>query len=589
MNLRLITIIFGWILIVMATGCSEPPHDARLMRVSQIVSDDPDSALQILDSIHSRQLSPSDRHYYDFLTIKAKDKNYIQHESDSLILDVMEYYSKNHSDPVYVESLYYGGRVYSDLGDYPTALRYYQQALDNLDQASEQNDLKSRLNSQIGMLLEKLRLYDQAISYFQDVLDQKTEENDSIGIVYTLQRLGGISSDFALQNVTDSVSNKYLNEADSLLTLSLRYSASLPEPFSAMSRVLLSGVKQRKGEIKRATELIRCSIDGVEPDSRNVALAYAAGIYLEAGVIDTAFMYAHELIDNEDKLNKKSGYRFLLSPEFRDYLHPDSLDKYYDEYNAVLEAYLDENQTTQALMQNSQFNYHLHERESLKAHKANERLWKAIVGFVFLVLALAVVILYLKYRNKSNIVRLQEALSTLETLKLNISRSESLNNDNTHNNEDSDNSPTDGETNFTPNTENKLRDRLRQELIELNEKSERQGVSTVILESDIYARIRNLLAVGKPIKEDMWLDLEKTVTFASPRFDTNLRILTQNKITNDEYRVALLVKCGFKPIDMRTLRSLTNGAINSRRSTLGTKIMDKKQSVTLIDNIIRLL
>ena len=52
--------------------------------------------------------------------------------TDSLIRTVLEYYEKHPGSEQYPEALYYGGRVYSDLGDSPTALRYFQHALDAL-------------------------------------------------------------------------------------------------------------------------------------------------------------------------------------------------------------------------------------------------------------------------------------------------------------------------------------------------------------------------------------------------------------------------------------------------------------------------
>lgn len=611
--------IFLLLLVALVAACSRPiRHDARLVRVSGIVSDDPGTALRILDSIDSKELSDPDRHYYDFLTIKAKDKNYVQHKSDSLILDVLDYYSDNQKDLLYSESLYYAGRVYSDIGDFPTALQYYQKASDQLKTTSGKDDLKVRIDNQTGMLLERLRLYDQAINYYKDVLNQKMSEGDSIGIVYTLQRLGRIRFDSALQNVADSISYKYLNEADSLLSLSLDYAITLPESFSAMSRVFLSGVKQKKGNLEHAHKLIKYSLDLVEPDFRNVALAYATSIYIDAGVTDTAFIYAHELISNDNPLNKKSGYRFLLSPELRNYIHPDSLNRYYDEYDGILEEFFDENSNAQTLLQDTQYNYQLHERESMKAHKANERLQWAIAGFVFLVLVLTIVVLYLKYRNKANILELRETLHTLEKLKHNIAMSESDYNNVSKNNDDSgsiDGSGANDKPKIHDKIEDKdtsetsdrcgdneefpdyashdsvkeLRERLLMEAIELSKRGEQMGVSPIILESEVYSQLRDLVASQSIIKDEMWNDIEKIVLSAYPHFNTRLRILTRNKISIDEFRVAWLVKCGFKPMEMCSLLAITHGAINSRRARIGIKIKNEKLSVTIIDNIIRTL
>ena len=135
----------------------------------------------------------------------------------------------------------------------------------------------------------------------------------------------------------------------------------------------------------------------------------------------------------------------------------------------------------------------------------------------------------------------------------------------------------------------KLRDRLFRDALELSKRGEQMGVSPIILESEVYSQLRDLVASQKVIREEMWGDIEKTVLSASTRFNTNLRILTRNSISIDEFRVAWLVKCGFKPMEMCSLLAITHGAINSRRVRIGFKIRNEKQSVIIIDNLIRSL
>lgn len=139
-------------LIATAACCSRSNPDRRLEKVAELVDSSPASALLMLDSIDRSGLSVSDRHYHDFLTLKGQDKTYVTHTSDSLILDLLSYY-KDHNEPdIYPEVLYYGGRVYSDLGDYPTALGYFQDALDHLQDGDMQLSLSSRIYSQSGRL-----------------------------------------------------------------------------------------------------------------------------------------------------------------------------------------------------------------------------------------------------------------------------------------------------------------------------------------------------------------------------------------------------------------------------------------------------
>lgn len=573
--------IFMLALLVASTGCSRRA-DTRLTRIAAIVSDHPERALQDLDSINPDDLPESDRHFHDFLTIKARDKAFITHESDSLILDVIDYYSAYQSDPIYPEALYYGGRVYSDLGDYPTALQYFQQALDNPKQAPDTTDLKSRINSQMGVLLQKLRLYDKAIPYFSQMLSQKIEEQDSSGIVYAQQGLGIVYYNLGTMSQVDSIRNHYLEYADSILTRSLGYAAMLPDIFSADSKVFLAGVKQAKGDIASALTLIRNTPALVDPLQRNVALAYAADIYHNAGVMDTAFTYAHELILNEDALNKKTGYRIMLSSEFRKHLHPDTLDQYYTDYKDILESYFDDNANEQALLQESQYNYKLHEREKLKEHAANERLRWIIAGIVILALIASSIMLFIKNRDKATIIQLRENLDGLRKLKLQLSPPT----------ETPAMDPLSDAYSTEPDTINKepaLREKLRDELMALYEQSKSQKVSPIILNSNIYFQITGLISEGKHIDDETFDELKRTVLLASPKFIDNLKILTQNKLTELDLQTALLIKCGFRPSEMTVLFARSNGAIIYRRNTLATKVFGHTESVDVVNGIIRLL
>lgn len=568
-------------LLVASTGCSRRP-DTRLTRIAAIVSDHPEMALQDLDSINPDGLSESDRHFHDFLTIKAKDKASVPHVSDSLILDVIDYYSAHQSDPIYSEALYYGGRVYSDLGDYPTALQYFQQALDNPGHAPDTTDLKNRLNSQIGGLLCDLRLYKRAIPYFSQMLKNKMEEQDSICIVYAQQGLSTVCYNLGTLSDIDSTRTALLNKADSILTRSLDYAVNLPKTFEANSRIYLAAIKQATGDIRAAVNLIRHTPDQVKPVQRNVALAYAADIYLDAGIMDTAYMYAHELIVNEDITNKKTGYRIILSQEFRHTLHPDTLNQYYTDYKNLLEAYFDDNPNEQALLQESLYNYKLHEREKLKEHAANERLRWAIAGSVILALIASSIMLFIKNRDKATIIQLRENLDGLRKLKLQLSPPT----------ETPAMDPLSDAYSTEPDTINKepaLREKLRDELMALYEQSKSQKVSPIILNSNIYFQITGLISEGKHIDDGTFDELKRTVLQASPKFIDNLKILTQNKLTELDLQTALLIKCGFRPSEMTILFARSNGAIIYRRNTLATKVFGHTESVDVVNGIIRLL
>ena len=60
--------------------------------------------------------------YYHLLTIKAEDKLYTRHTSDSLINLIVKFYDEHGDKNKLIEAYYYQGSVYRDLHDAPSAL-----------------------------------------------------------------------------------------------------------------------------------------------------------------------------------------------------------------------------------------------------------------------------------------------------------------------------------------------------------------------------------------------------------------------------------------------------------------------------------
>lgn len=582
---RIATIIATLFLLL---GCSENKHDERLMRIAETVSEAPEEALDSLNSIDCSTLSTADSHFYDFLTLKACDKAYILHTSDSLYLRIYDYYSHRKDDELYPEVLYYGGRVYSDLGDYPTALGYFQRSVDCLSDNDRNPDLRSRAFSQTGRLLTNLRLYDEAIPYIEAALDVNRQTKDTTNLIYNLQLLGGTylrAGDYA-------PAETYFRES-----LELCEHRSAPHQ-TVISRIYLAAVKYKLEQTDSALLFIRNTPENVKQINRNSALAYASNIYLDAGLLDSAYMYSHELISSPDPQNKQIGYQVILSPELRSFIHPDSLDKYIDEYRGLLEGFYNENENELAINQQSLYNYQLHEREKNKAEKSNEKLWRWIIGFIFAVSTMMIVILLLKNKNKKNIIELQQAIQYISDLEREIKKAQNAplcatereTAGKTSNPEETNN------THVLPdaakNTESELRALLKNKLMALYESSnDKTAVPSAIYESEPYQELLKQISSGKSIKENdgLWSELEETVLKVSPRFKTNLNLLTLGKLTVLDLHTALLIKCGIKPSQMTILLGRSNGAIISRRESLCVKIFDEKLGVKVIDKVIRLL
>ncbi len=566
--------ILCFLIITLLCACSETPHDARLTEVAALANDEPHKALALLDSIDADSLSEADRHYFDFLTVKASDKAYIVHTSDSLILDVIDYYR---GKDLYPEALYYGGRVYSDLGDKPTALEYFHRSLDLLP-SDKDPELKRRVLSQTGRLLHSLCLYGEAVSFIEAAIEINRAIRDTTLLVFDLELLG----------VTFLRAEQY-ERADSALVESLKLNESQNIPYYiAEANMERAAAKFYSNQIDSALILIRNTPDLVDPMIRNSALGYASTIYLGGGILDTAYMYSHELVSNPDPMHKEIGYQNLLSPELRSFIPRDSLDVYISNYQTILATYYDENENEAALNQQNLYNYRLHELKKAEAEKANRTLKLWITVFAVVIVIMTIAILLLKIKNKNNIIELQASLENINKLKHELAGYNG-------NPKESAGTKTTDEALPVPvvhkRTESELREQLKNELLALSETGEEtQAVPQPILCSAIYKTLKNLIRDNRPIVDErLWEELEQTVLQSSPRFLANLSLLTSGRLTSLDIHTALIVKCGFKPSEMTVLFGRSNGAIISRRETLGFKVLDRKISVKTIDRIIRLL
>lgn len=569
-------------------GCRENQENKQLANIESMLNDAPHEALDSLNTINYESLTDADKHYYDFLRVKVNDKNYIEHESDSLIKEILKYESSHKGNGRYPESLYYAGRVYSDLGDYPRALNYYHLAIDEIPKYLENQNLKGRIESQRGQLLIQMGLIEESMPHIEESLLISKMASDTINILHGIQLLG--LAHMKIGNYDKAL--HYFKEALAIADHRYDYHA-------AKSRLYLALIKHRQRQPDSALFYITNIVDKVHPVVRNHALSTAANIYLEAGLTDSAYKYARELMASKDSIAKEAGYNVMLDPKLSSHVSPDSLRSFINSYHKLLNARFNRNSIVHAINQQNMYNYqtHVHEKE---ISEKNNRILRASLIWMALILSIMVsIILYTRNRNKTRIIELQQAISNIKELKDDIQRNNStkiltkntvsgtIENVNRH-----------CKVTITNNTkqiipvEKELRKSLQYELMHLYENSmDDVVVSHNILQSDIYRLFRESASNGKLIidSDPRWMELEKVVLETSPQFLDNLFLLANGNLTTAEIHTALLIKCGFRPVDMTTLLGKTNGAIITRRNSICMKVLDKKMEAKVITNIIRML
>lgn len=550
------------------------------MKVEELAAQSPKEAMDSLDDINYEDLSTADKQYYDFLLIKTQDKAFIPHTTDSLILKVIANESKYTDKKRYNEALYYGGRVYHDLGDLPTALNYYQRALDNVNGDNTQNQLKGCILSQIGGLLNSLRLYEEAIPYIEEVIALDSISNDSTNLMYDLELSGSIN-----------IHAKDFTRAELRFRQAKSLAKSLSLADTTRHNMYLAAIRYNQGRLGEALNLIRPTVANVDSISRNVALAYACDIYRKNNIPDTALMYALELIHSPNPLNRKTAYHTILSDELKG-LHPaDSTLRYVYGYRDMIESYLNQNGDRAALIQDSFYNYQLHQRERVKTEGRNRILHNWLLGILIVVLCLILCLLYLKNRNKAQLLQLHEAIDNIALLRQSLKEADKKRNVCLSATE-AKAKKTEDNTNDASQNIQALRTRLRKELLSICSSHDNSyTVSPVILESEVYKRIKDYISNDRVIPESnpIWGDLEEIVLKSSPEFKYRLSLLTGGKLKLSDLHLALLIKCGISSTNISTLLGRAKSTIAYRKDILGLKAFEQKLETGLIESIIHSL
>lgn len=581
-------------------ACSDSDGD-ELRRIDGLCEISPKKAMSALKKIDRESLSEVNRHYYDMLRIKSADKAYVRHDSDSLIRQVIDYYEEHQSSEHYSEALYYGGRVYSDLGDYPTALRYYHAALEKLPEDKENKRKRGNILIQTGFLLDRMRLCDQAIPYMEENLGILRELKDSLNMADQLQYLG-----------FTYLRKKNYDKARRMFLESKQIADGKYESLSAMGDMYLAEICFLKGNHVDALTNIRGVPAKIKGNYHPKALAYAADIYLQNGVIDTAYMYADSLIRYPHSNNCYRGYEILLHDPVRELVPPDSLPVYYDRYASLVEKEKNSNTDELGLLQTSVYNYSLHEKERVKAEKEKNKTLKWLIAICIAVALCIIIILYLRYNSKRQALDLMIAVRQIDALReelresnarkekkiiesdswprTSLKKSMKINPDEVRTNESVEDGkkPIEYGGKFYYSPEQELIDKL---LKLLEQKNELEPLPEAVYRSEVYSVISEKIRNHKniPDQSEIWEDLTKLVDTCFPHFNEHLRLLTRGNILETEQRLAMLVKCGFEPRDLKHLFGITKGGVSSRRTRFGIKFFGRKLATDDVDKLIRLL
>lgn len=402
-TLRILLLFFPLLLLAFVSCGKRNDGLPALQRVALLANTHPDSAVALLDSLRdSIFLQPrSVRMYYDLLTVKARDKAYIRHTSDSLIRSVLRYYERQDDKKHLPETYYYAGRVYSDLGDAPQALNYFIRASETAD--GKDYDLLSRIYSQIGTLYLYQDVYDKALPVFRKCYQYNLLEGDSAGMVYAIRNMGRT---YRTLDQVDSALH-YYKEADSL---AIKLGSNL---LRMRVNGEFSAYYTQLGMYKEAYKCLQWAFLQFNSDDRAPAYSTVAHYYLNINQLDSALIYFTKLLKMDDYLYLQSAYKGLgeIATKRGNYAEACSYWALYEMYRDSVQS-ITQTETVRKI--NALYNYQLREEENNRLQMQNRQQKNYIVWIT----ASMVVVVALFFAYRQNRKRKEEGrINQLQKLK----------------------------------------------------------------------------------------------------------------------------------------------------------------------------
>lgn len=581
---KIVSILLIIFPVLFLPACVKETVSDKLNDIDTLSESDPKSAISALSEIRPSELNEKDRKYYDLLCIKVDDKNYKRHSSDSLITGVLEYYQDHPDEEKCAEILYYAGRVYSDIRDYPTALRYFEEALDTLRGGAFDESLLTSVLSQSARLLKKQGLNEEGISNIEECILIEEQHKDSLNLMFNYELLGQMAAD-----------SKDYGKSDYAYKKALDIALRLNNGYVYRETAHLAALKEYEEKYDSAVMLIRGIPDKIDSLSKPMAIARAAGIYFHAGIPDTAAMYAKQLITLGDVLNLKNAYYYLSNPRLRDYVPKDSISSYIDKYQYYTEEYMRTNSDRAALIQNSQYNYQNHVRDKIKALKTRDN-WIITAAILAVLMLMAVIIcLVLNIRNKRTLIKLLVSNQNVITLKNSLSERE---NTISKMNQEFDVAIAAALSpditllkKYNLNIE-QIRNSILATCNEIcGDLSQCIPVSQEILKSNAYTELRKRVNEKATITDfdNFWIELRDCISNAYPQLFDKLNLLAGEDLKVEQINLLLLLKCGLKPSEIEKVLALGSSGITSSRKRLSVKLFGVKLEPAVFDRLIRML
>ena len=555
--------------------------DIIMVRADSLMEIDLDSApsaLRMLDSMspHVPYLSKSRRMRYELLRAKAMNKSNVYFRSDSTMKEVAAYYSHHGTPNEKMMAWYLLGCVYRDLGEAPAALEYYQKAAACADTTAEDCDYKNlcKVCRQTAIVLHNQKLVDEELKMKRLAYTYARKANDTVAMISAFE--SEVGTYYTLRDY-----DRVLKISDSVSYLYSKYGY---KDKAARAIFIQIDIYLKRGDIKNAEACLHkyekygnifSSSGSVKPGFE--LYYYYKGLSLLAGNrVDSAEHYFRKMLTGSARDEKEAAYRGLLSV-YRSRRNSDSVFHYARLYcdandSSWLRLTSSEAQRVQSLYRYTRNR----QRAELREREVSEL--RLTIVFLSVISLIVVLELYMWHRRRS--FRMRSLL-----LEKNRMYSDLLHRSGEISRELS---AALGENSRLASELEASGRRLRAELDKMQDMSSTDAdwaSLQKLMESDLIKNLHDQAAHGRSAGQKDWSRLNTYVENRYPRFLSFINNLGSSSLSQNEKKVAILIKLHFLSSEISCLLDISPQNLSNIRRRLNLKLFGSSRTSELDRNI----
>lgn len=574
--------------LVSTTSCHRSEHTEQQLFMMDTLSDEnPDTVLTMLDCMDFNAMSKSERMHAELLRGKAMNKAYVNFTTDSVMLEVVDWYERHGNANQKMLAYYVLGCAYRDLEDALSALKHLNLAVDAVDENDEDCDLHTlmRVYSQMG------GLYQRVAAFENERIADSNAERLAWQICDTLSAL-------RLMRLRASTLYDALQQSEALMILDsivqFCNEHGLPEQTKNIYPMRIKYHIQTNNA-SCADSLLRVyeSKMGIRPSTRDEDIVdithfYRKGLYYNlVEQPDSAIQMFKRLlkliknrplytVDSHDL--REGSYQGLLEAYSLKH-QPDSVIKYANLYCQWNDSSTRAKSSEHLLRYQSLYNYTKIQEQALKAEQKASHLRVTMILLVVISIAIAIIVwsIYQKRLKKER----QKQIATNKEYQLLLHELEKSADELLLVKTDSERFQREKESEIQ-----KLQTALA--MYQDNEQSvEQWSDERAIFACDIAKRLHSLSSHAQKATPNELNCLLVTAQNAFPKFYANITDASKG-LSHTEIIISILIRFRFIPSEISLLLGLSSQRITNLKSSVNQKLFGTQGAKTLDSHLMSL-